>query len=417
VLGAGREVGRAGIFLTLENDEKGVLLDYGIAFDDQDRPVFPLHVSPSKLKAILITHSHLDHIGATPLFYVSAKPLVIATKLTLVTGKLMIEDMIRLSGYYLPYEYPELVSMLENSKDVGIGETVEVENLQIEVLNAGHIPGSCMYRVHLKSKTVLYSGDMNTIDTRLVRGADVAGVEAEVLIMESTYGLFNHPPRSRVEEKFVETLRMVLEDGGSVLIPSFSLARAQEILALLAEKMPYANVYYDGMARDIMTIYLEYSEYINRVDLLKKAYTLFDAVKDSQMRKKICNEPGNIVVAPAGMLKGGPAAYYIKRLGFNPKNAIVLVSFQSPSTPGRKLLTDGVLEEGGGFVKAKVFWFDFSSHAGADDLVKVVKSIKNLEKLVLIHGSEDSVYTIGYRVKEELGIDFVAPANGDSIAI
>jgi len=417
VLGAGKEVGRAAILLTLESSGEDILLDYGIAFDDQDRPMFPLHIAPLKLRAVFITHAHLDHIGATPLFYVSVKPLTVATKLTLATGKIMIEDMIRLSGYYLPYEYPELSIMLENSKGVDIGETVEIGDIQVDVLNAGHIPGSCMYRVHLKDKSVLYTGDINTIDTKLVRSADFTGIDAEILIMESTYGMFNHPPRSRVEEKFIETLRMVLEDGGSILIPSFSLGRAQEVLALLADRMPYANVYYDGMAREIMDIYLKYGEYINRVDLLKKAYTIFDAIKDYHTRKKICGEPGNIIVAPAGMLKGGPAAYYIKKLGFNPKNAIVLVSFQSSTTPGRKLLMDGVLEEGGSMVKAKVFWFDFSSHAGSDDLIKVVKSVKNIEKLMLIHGSEDSAYTIGYRVKEELGVEFEVPSNGETITI
>ncbi|MEM3980019.1 MAG: MBL fold metallo-hydrolase [Ignisphaera sp.] len=417
VLGAGREVGRSAVLLTWENGESGVLLDYGIAFDDQDKPVFPLHIAPTRLKAILITHAHLDHIGATPFLYISARPLTIATKLTLVTGKLMIEDMIRLSGYYLPYEYPELVTMLDNSKAIDIGEIAEINGIQVEALNAGHIPGSSMFRVFVKNKTVLYTGDVNTIDTRLVKGVTLSGVEANVMVMECTYGLFNHPPRGRVEEKFVEILKTVLEEGGNVLIPSFSLGRAQEILALLAEKMPYASVYYDGMARDIMTVYLEYDKYINKVNLLKKAYTIFSAVKDSQMRKKICSEPGNIIVAPAGMLKGGPAAYYVKRLGFNPRNAIVLVSFQSPTTPGRSLLVNGTLAEGEQMIKAKVFWFDFSSHAGSDDLLNIVKSVKGLEKLFFNDAATTEIYTLGYKVKEELGIDFYAPINGEKISL
>ncbi|MEM1525512.1 MAG: MBL fold metallo-hydrolase [Ignisphaera sp.] len=417
VLGAGREVGRSAVLLTWEDEESGILLDYGIAFDDQDRPVFPLHVAPSRLKVVLITHAHLDHIGATPFLYISARPLTIATRLTLVTGKLMIEDMIRLSGYYIPYEYPELVAMLDNSKAIDIGGIAEINGIQLEALNAGHIPGSSMYRIFVENKAILYTGDVNAIDTRLVKGVDLSGVGADILIMECTYGLFNHPPRIRVEEKFVETLKTVLEEGGNVLIPSFSLGRAQEILALLAEKMPYANVYYDGMARDILTIYLEHSEFINRIDLLKRAHTIFNAVKDSQTRKKICGEPGNIIVAPAGMLKGGPAAYYVKKLGFNSRNAIVLVSFQSPTTPGRNLLVNGTLTGGETTIKAKVFWFDFSSHAGADDLLNIVRSIKGLEKVVLIHGSEDSIYTLGYKVKEELGIEFYAPANGEKIRL
>ncbi|MEM1541243.1 MAG: MBL fold metallo-hydrolase [Ignisphaera sp.] len=417
VLGAGREVGRTAILLSEANGSSSLLLDYGISFDEYDKPVFPLSVAPSQLKAVLVTHAHLDHIGAAPLLYVSAKPLLIATNLTLVAGKLMIEDMLRLSGYYLPFEYPELATMLENSKAAGINETVELNGVSIELLNAGHIPGSAMFRIHTKNRTIIYTGDINTIDTKLVKGVDPTNMNADVIIMESTYGMFNHPPRNRVEEKFVETIKSVLDEGGSVLIPSFSLGRAQEILAVLADRMPYTNVYYDGMAREILSLYLEQEEYINRIDLLRKAYTLFESVRSSQMRKKICSEPGNIIVAPAGMLKGGPAVYYIKRLGFNSRNAVILVSFQATTTPGRKLLVDGSLEENGQPVNAKVFWFDFSSHAGSEELMNIIKSVKNIEKVVLVHGSEDAIYTIGYRIREELGIEFYAPKNGETIEI
>ncbi|MEM4503216.1 MAG: MBL fold metallo-hydrolase, partial [Ignisphaera sp.] len=89
VLGAGREVGRTAILLSEAEDSSSLLLDYGISFDEYDKPVFPLSVAPSQLKAVLVSHAHLDHIGATPLLYVSAKPLLIATNLTLATGKLM----------------------------------------------------------------------------------------------------------------------------------------------------------------------------------------------------------------------------------------------------------------------------------------------------------------------------------------
>lgn len=417
ILGAGREVGRAAVLLSNENLSNSILLDYGVAFDEYDKPVFPLSVIPSHLKAVLISHSHLDHIGAAPFLYVSSKPLLIATNLTLSTGKMMIEDMLRLSGYYLPYEYPELIAMLDNSKFVRIGEVIDLNEFRIDILNAGHIPGSSMFRIELENKSIIYTGDVNTIDTKLVKGADLVGVNADVVIMEATYGMFNHPHRNKVEDRFIDTIKKIVEDGGTVLIPSFSLGRAQEILAVLADRMPYASVYYDGMVREILSIYLQHVEYVNRYDLLKKAATIFKSVKSSQMRKNICSEPGNIIVAPAGMLKGGPAAYYVKKVGFNNRNAIILVSFQAESTPGRRLLVEGVLEEGGQSVKAKVFWFDFSSHAGAEELLKIVKSIKGVEKVVLVHGSDDSIYTLGYRIREELGIEFYAPGNGESIYI
>lgn len=417
VLGAGREVGRAAILLTTADGRTSILLDYGVSFDEFDRPLIPLTVPPSKITATLITHAHLDHIGATPLLYTSARPKVLMSRLTLEVGELMIKDMLRLSGYYLPFEYPELTAMLENAKTVSLGENFWIDSVYVDTLNSGHIPGAFMYRLVSGERSIIYTGDVNTVDTRLSRGLSVDGVEANILIMESTYGMYDHPDRRRVEDLFIETVKEVVESGGIVLIPAFSLARSQEILSLLVERMPYSNVYYDGMAKDILSIFLKYRESINRYDLLEKVKSVFTPVKNGEMRKKICREPGSIVVAPAGMLKGGPVQYYIKRLWNDVKNAIILVSYQAPTTPGRRLLTEGSLENGGPRVRARVYWFDFSSHAGATDLFNLVRSVKNLEKVVLIHGSEDSIHALGYRIREELGIEFVAPKNGEKLAL
>ncbi|MEM0048063.1 MAG: MBL fold metallo-hydrolase [Ignisphaera sp.] len=418
VLGSGREVGRAAIAVKRDSDNQYLLFDYGINFDLDDKPVMPLPIQPNKIRAIFISHAHLDHVGAAPIFYVSSTPAIYSTLLTALLSKIMIADMLRLSGYYLPFEYLELDTMINNIKSVSYGDTIEIDSALVKVFNAGHIPGSAMFRVEFKDGgSVLYTGDVNTIDTRVTKGAQLSGLEADLLIMESTYGLYDHPSRDRVEELFIETVKSVVEDGGIVLIPAFSLGRAQEILAILADRMPHSNVYYDGMARDILELFLQFKEYVNQYQLLEKAMRIFTAVKGSDMRKQICKENGSIIVTPAGMLKGGPAQYYVKRLYSNPKNAIILVSYQAPQTPGRKLLTEGVLEDGGPRVKAKVFWFDFSSHAGSSNLVEIVKSIKNLKKVVLVHGGEDSAYTLGYRIKEATGIDFEVPKTGDNLVL
>ncbi|HIP56624.1 MAG TPA: MBL fold metallo-hydrolase [Ignisphaera aggregans] len=417
VLGSGREVGRAALLLEDERSEKRILLDYGVTFDESDIPVFPLSVPPAKLKAIAITHAHLDHVGAAPMLFVSVRVPTIMTSLTKEFAKLMIEDMIKLAGYYLPYEYPELETMLNSVHTISPGGMVEIDGIRIEALNAGHIPGSVMYRIEMGGKVVLYTGDVNTIDTKLVSGARLEGVEANILIMESTYGNVDHPDRKEVEDRFIETIKSVIEDGGSVLIPAFALGRSQEILSILAERMPYANVYYDGMTRKILELMLSYPKYINRIDLLEKAARLFVAVQGADMRKRVYKEPGSIIVAPAGMLKGGPALYYLKRMWNAKKCAIILVSYQAPATPGRRILSEGTFEENGPRVQARVYWFDFSSHAGASGLLSIVKSVKGLEKVILVHGGDAVAYELAYRIKEEIGVDVEVPSNGSVIKL
>jgi len=417
VLGGGREVGRTAILLEDECSGKRILLDYGVSFNEDDIPVLPLSTAPSRLDAIAITHAHLDHVGAAPMLYISARKPIIMTELTKEFSRLLIEDMMKLAGYYLPFEHVELETMLANTKTVSLGDEVWIDGIALKFINAGHIPGSSMILVETKNKRIVYTGDVNTIDTRLVRGARVDGLDADILIIESTYGNIDHPERRKVEDKFIECLKEVIEDGGVALIPAFALGRSQEILALLAERMPYADVYYDGMARRIMDIMLSYSRYINRPELLEKAARLFTQVQGTGMRKKILKKPGSIIVSPAGMLKGGPSLYYLKRIWNEKKNAVFLVSYQAPATPGRRLLSEGVIEEGMPRIRARVYWFDFSSHAGVSGLISIVKSFKSLEKVIVVHGNDSTAYEFAYRIREEVGVEVEVPENGQTISI
>ncbi len=415
VLGGGREVGRTALLVEDLDHERRVLLDYGVSFDEDDKPILPLSTPPAKLTAVAITHAHLDHVGAAPMLYISARPPIFMTEITKEFARLMIEDMIKLAGYYLPFEYPELETMLSCTQAIPLNKPVNIDGIELEFLNAGHIPGSAMVKLRIGNKTILYTGDVNAIDTRLVKGIDTSNLEGEILIIESTYGNVDHPDRRQVEDKFIETVKSVIEEGGIVLIPAFALGRSQEILALFAERMPYADVYYDGMSRKILEIMLNYRNYINRIDLLEKASRLFTCVQGTGMRKKILKSGGSIIVTPAGMLKGGPALYYLKRIANQRRNAIILVSYQARATPGRLMLSEGVVELGSPRVQAKVFWFDFSSHSGVSGLMKLVKSVKNLEKVIVVHGNDSVVYDFAYRIKEEVGVEVHTPANGETI--
>ena len=416
ILGGGREVGRAAV--AVGSNGKYLLLDYGINFDEKDIPQLPLHIRPNELVAIAVSHAHLDHIGALPMLYTSFKIPAVMTKVTKELSKIMLSDFLKISGYYLPFEQVDIEIMLDSTIDLYYDNEVRFGDYSVKLINAGHIPGSAMILVETGNTKILYTGDVNTINTRLVKGAFLDGIKADILITEGTYGNSIHPSREEIEKEFIESVREVIDEGGNVLIPAFSLGRSQEVLLLLYEKLRWANVYYDGMIRTINDILVSHPEYLNRYDLLVKALKEFRMVRSSSERRRIVKSEGNIIVSSAGMLKGGPAVYYLKKFRNDPNNAIFLVSYQGPTTPGRLLLENGCFTENGEYVKARVQWFDFSSHAGADGLIKLARSIRGLSKVVLVHSEEETGIEFKEKLQEILGgIDIYFPVNGDDLLI
>ena len=301
ILGAGREVGRAAI--AVEREGRFILLDYGVTFDDNDIPVLPLTLPPSRIKAHIVTHSHLDHVGASPLLYISAEPRAYMTPITRDISRLMLYDFLKISSYYLPFETAEVDRFLGSVEPVDYGSERSIDGFTTRFSDAGHIPGSTMVLLETSGKRILYTGDVNTIETRLVGPADTSNMDAEVLIIESTYGDIDHADRRIVEDRLIESVKEVVENGGTVLIPAFSLSRSQEILALLAERLRNIPISYDGMIRPITEIMLRYKKYIRRPEALEEVEKRCIQVDSWSMRRKIWREPG-VIVASAGMLKG-----------------------------------------------------------------------------------------------------------------
>ncbi|AGJ63055.1 putative exonuclease of the beta-lactamase foldinvolved in RNA processing [Sulfolobus islandicus LAL14/1] len=416
ILGGGREVGRSAI--EVGNSDSSIILDYGVNFDEKDNPNFPLQEVPNRVKGFVVSHAHLDHVGALPIYQIgSLNTKVYGTVATRIITEVMLKDFLKLSGSKIPYEWVEVRKTMDNFMAIGYGEETEIDSMKVSLYNAGHIPGSSIIKVSSEKGAVAFTGDINLTETKLMKPAEIESIgNANVLVMESTYGKFNHPNRKDVENEFYEKVLEVVESGGTVLVPAFSLARSQEVLSVLAERdFPYP-VYYDGMSREITEIMLGFREFLNKPDLLKKAYDNFNYVKGWEDRHRAWKERG-VIVASAGMLKGGPAVYYFKKLSESSKNAIFLVSYQAINTPGRRLLEMGKFDEYSGLLKARLEIFDFSSHAGRRQLLEIVKSIKGLEKVVLVHGSPDNETSLADLIKQETGVEVIIPENGQEISL
>ncbi|MEM2237844.1 MAG: MBL fold metallo-hydrolase [Candidatus Caldarchaeum sp.] len=412
-LGGTLEVGRSAILVTYKDTR--VLLDYGVMLNDH--PEFPLPVETRKLNAVILTHSHLDHSGALPMLYISYSPKMYATAMTKHTAVLLIQDFIKLSGYHLVFEKKEMEKMLTNTRTVFYREPFTVGDLEIELVDAGHIPGSAQVIVK-GDKTLVYTGDFTTVKTRMLDGADTVIGDVDAVIIESTYAHEDHSPRQELEKEFVKSCREVVEDGGVVLVPAFSVGRAQEILCILTAHGFKHPVWLDGMAKKALEIYLSDKRFVDGADILEKASRKTRLVHGRRGRETALSEP-SVIVAPAGMLKGGPALYYAPYIVEDEKSAIFLSSFQIPGTPGEILLNKGVLSVDGVEKPAncKVKQFRFSGHAGRSQLHEYLRKIESNAKIFTVHGEREQCRLLSEWAKSELGVEATAPEKGQSFKI
>lgn len=412
-LGATRQVGRSAILA--ETMGKRLLLDYGVKLGGE--PSFPAYVPAKDVDLTLLSHAHLDHSGAIPLFFLYKKARVVSTSLSFSTSEILLRDFIKLSGYLLPFEFLEVYHMFREREEVAYREALEEDGVEIELLDAGHIPGSSMILVN-GDKRLLYTGDFSTIESRLLSPADQPPIDVDTVIIEATYGREDNPQRKPLEEEFIREIEEVVMNGGRVLVPAFSVGRSQEILCILAAHNLKHPVALDGMAVKILRMYLDNSDFIKDPSLLSRAANRTEPVRGRKKRRSMLENPG-VIVSPAGMLSGGPAAYYMRRIAGNSRDAVFLVSFQIPGTPGDVLLNENryILEGEDTRVKARVKQFKFSSHSGREDLHEFLRRFNPGTKVFVVHGEEESCLDLVRWARDELSLEAVAPEAGQSFEV
>ncbi len=413
-LGGAREVGRIGI--TVKSAKTQVVIDYGVMLDNE--PGFPMHVPPKDIDGLILTHSHLDHSGALPIFYINDKKTLITNKLNLELSQLLIQDFIHLSGYYLPFEYLELKSMMGSNQHLDFGQETTMGDMKIKLVNAGHTPGSAQVLIEADGKRFLYTGDFNTEESKLLAGASMDYGDLDAVVIESTYADSDHTERGELERQFVESCKAVVEVGGTVLVPSFGVGRAQEMACILSANNFDYPITLDGMAREASRIIMNYKEFLKDPKLFMNAMHSADWVEGWRDRRKALKNPG-VIISTAGMLRGGPAAFYITKLGKKAINAVYLVSYQIPGTPGRELLEKGVCIIDGKVRKIKAAYrhFDFSSHCGASKLKEALIKLGGKPKVFVVHGAEGNCELFANWAKTELGLNAMAPRTGESFQI
>ncbi|MBD3352773.1 MAG: MBL fold metallo-hydrolase [Candidatus Lokiarchaeota archaeon] len=419
-LGACREVGRSAVLVESEKTDDRILLDYGIKME-KEAENFPDHVSGRDLTAIVVTHSHIDHVGGVPIFYISGHVPLYLTKITLDVSEVLLRDMMHISSFYLPFEKREIHKMRTYAEYLKYNNKVKVgQNSYITLLNAGHIPGSAMVLVEVDNKKILYTGDMNAIPTQLMNPAVPPADNIDLLITESTYGIKEHKPREEVEKSFINKIISIADNDGRVLVPAFGVSRSQEILMILNKYNVKYPIVVDGMARKIAKIYKSHNDgFVFRSwSEMIAAFNQSHFIKQRNRfheRKRARNTNG-IIVAPSGMLKGGTARMYAESMINDPNAAIILVSYQIENSPGEILLNEGKYmlyrknQPKKADVECDIDFYDFSSHSGMNELVDFAKKCNFTDKdkrIFTVHGEEESATGLAKNLKS---LDFSATA-------
>jgi putative mRNA 3-end processing factor len=413
-LGSCREIGKAGFFL--EHRDESVLIDYGTKFTDP--PSFPDMVPLDELQGVALTHAHLDHSGGLPRILSNTEASLYCTPASRDLTVLLLRDMHNISKGRLPYTRKDIALVKRQCEATAYEETVPLgHHYELTFFNAGHIPGSAMVSLRVDGKRVLFTGDFNATESQLNLGARKNLPKHDVVVTESTYARRTNPDRVEIEQALIETVLETVERGGTVLIPAFAVGRSQEIMCILErseipQKYP---VYVDGMARQVNEILVRHPQYLQSPQSFTRAVGRTRVIQDSRDRTKAAKS-GGIIISPAGMLKGGASHLYFKMLHDNPKNSIILVSFQIPGTPGAELLATKKVRVGNREfdVDAEVRMHHLSSHSDSEGILNLLERIPGEPEFQIIHGESESCDALA-EILEKKGRKANVPETNDRI--
>lgn len=415
-LGACKEVGRAAILV--EEGKEKVLLDYGVKMNDET--LMPLPVK-GVIDGAILSHAHLDHSGALPLLYKTSETPCYMTPPTLPLIDLLVQDSIKVArqkGIEQIFSKSHLKRLIRNVILVQYNKEQRITTgMEFCFQDAGHILGSATVSLKTKRHSILYTGDIKYSETRLHKPAYDKYEDIDIMITESTYGNRKHPERKKLEKEFVEDCKRVCDSGGNVLVPSFAVGRAQEILSVLEGHNFGYTVYMDGMSKKAGEIMLQFPSYIRDSRETHLALRKASWVENAEIRKKALDEP-SVIISTAGFLQGGPAVHYLFRMKELPGQAVFFVGYQPEDEPGHKLLETKRFEFEDydfDYPDLEVKYFDFSAHADKYELQKFIKKVSP-QVLFLIHGEEEQVKPFA-RWADEEGLKTVVPGLGQKFDV
>ncbi|MFQ5700711.1 MAG: MBL fold metallo-hydrolase RNA specificity domain-containing protein [Acidobacteriota bacterium] len=407
----------------------------------------PCPFDASRVPFVILTHTHIDHIGMLPrLVRQGFHGAVICTPPTKDLAGLLLrdaahiqeEDAAYLNRKGLTRHKPALP--LFNTEDAEqalslftarpYGEWTELpERISFRFLEAGHLLGSAMVQMKVREngsdRSILFSGDLGRYGVPLNPDPQPPP-PVDVMLVESTYGNRRHCADD-LYDQVERVVKATIERGSIVLIPSFAVGRAQQIIYVLnvlmeQGRLPVLPIHLDSpMAVDATKIYRAYPHrHEARGELRATNVILHRSVEESKALNAF-RGPG-ILISSSGMLTGGRILHHLKRLLPDPRNAVVLVGYQAAGTRGRALQEGApTIRIHGQDVPARAAVEDlcgFSGHADKDEMMRWLDRDDLAPRQVfVVHGEPEASAALAARIEREKGWAARMPRLGEIVRL
>ncbi|KAJ4961874.1 hypothetical protein NE237_021784 [Protea cynaroides] len=440
VLGAGQEVGKSCVIVSIGG--KRIMFDCGMHMgylDHRRYPDFSL-ISESgdfdkALTCVIITHFHLDHVGALTYFteVCGYHGPIYMTYPTKALAPLMLEDfrkvMVDRRGEEEQFTNDQIMECMKKVTAVDLKQTVQVDkDLQIRAYYAGHVLGAAMFYAKVGDSAIVYTGDYNMTPDRHLGAAQIDRLQLDLLITESTYATTIRDSKYGREREFLKAVHKCVSGGGKVLIPTFALGRAQELCILLDDYWERMNlkipIYFSaGLTIQANMYYKMLIGWTSqKVKDTYATHNAFDFKHVCSFDRSFINAPGPCVLfATPGMISGGFSLEVFKRWAPSEMNLIALPGYCVAGTVGHKLMSgkptkidldkDTQID-----VRCQIHQMSFSPHTDAKGIMDLVKFLSP-KHVILVHGEKPKMATLKGRIQTELGIKCYDPANNETVHI
>ena len=449
----------------IEFNHSKVLIDCGLYQERalRNRNWEDFGFEPAELDAVLLTHAHLDHCGLLPkLVKEGFKGKVFCTPATAEIAKIVIADSAKIqeedaeyktkrhkrAKYTPPRPVEPLYTVEDAEACIPMFSPVEYEqplrvadDVEASFYEAGHIFGSSIIKVTVKfdgeSRTILFTGDLGRIGKPILRDPAVFE-EADYVFVESTYGDRIHTSVEDTKEQLCEAVNKTYAAGGNIVVPSFSIERAQEVMyymndLLMEDRVPNIMTFLDSpMAVRVTEVFKKHPELYDAemTELMTQnespfTYQGLKLVQSTRESKSINHIKGTImVIAGSGMCTGGRVKHHLVNNIARPESAVLFVGYQAIGTLGRTIVdsqpNDEVRIMGEHYpVRANIVQVHgFSAHA---DKVEILSWLRNLKKpprkVFIVHGEKEVAHSFKGYLTEETGWDFMVPKYQDTVKV